>query len=68
MNFRLKDSQEMTPEERQDALADVLAECILRLGESGELAALLQEPLPGSQPPATVPASQNPLTTSGNRR
>lgn len=59
---------EMTPEDRLDALAEVLAEGILCLGESGELSALLQEPLPDSEPPAAAPASQNPLTTLGERR
>lgn len=54
-------TEEMSSEDRLDALAEVLAEGILCLGESGELAALLQEPLPGSEPPATAPASQNPL-------
>ena len=59
---------DMTPEERLDALADVLAEGILHLGESGELAALLREPLPGAEPPAAASASQNPLTTLAERR
>lgn len=62
------DEDQMTPEERLDALAEVLAEGILHLGESGELAALLREPLPGSEPPAAAPASQYPLTTPVERR
>lgn len=59
--------EDLSPEERLDALAEVLAEGILCLGESGELAALLQEPLPGSEL-AAASTSQNPLTTLGERR
>jgi hypothetical protein len=62
------DPEQMTPAERLDALAEVLAQGVLHLGESGELAALLQEPSPGSEPPATAPTSPNPLTKSALRR
>ncbi len=62
------DPENMTPAERLDALAEVLAQGILHLGESGELAALLQEPLPGSEPLKAAADSQEPLTVSADRR
>lgn len=37
---------ELSPEERMDALAEILAEGIISLSEDGQLESLLIEPLP----------------------
>ncbi len=49
MNLRLKDSQEMTPEERLDALADVLADGFLYIVQNGLLEEVLTDPSPDGE-------------------
>ena len=49
MNSRLKDPLEMTPEERLDALAEMLAEGFLYLAENGLLKEVIDGPDSGQK-------------------